>query len=654
MSRRRAVLGGGGRYLVVAAMVVAGLVGSGVQVTDAAGATPAVKPSITLTASPSKVKNGDGTVTLSYSVANASSCYFSPNTKANIYQNIAVSCPGSGTQSVLLPLDKGTMPSTYTFTLNASGAKTATKTVTVSVLPGDGRPALSGVETVLGTYYGTMCALLSSGGVDCWGSNAYGSLGNGTVTAPQTCDDTPCATTPNPVVGVGGVGTLSDVVQIAADGTGTFCARLGSGGVDCWGPEYFGELGDGSGTESTTCQEASCSPTPVVVLDASGSLSGVTDLQADNEQTFCAALNSGGVDCWGSGYDSNTGNGTTNYTNPIASPVIAVGSEADPYPPGPPPLTGVASLSDGGIGFCAIMTTSGVDCWGFNRYANLGMGSVDTAPNACHGESGAGDCSAEPQVVVTSDGSSLSGVKQVTPDGVYGWCAILTSTGADCWGDNTFGEVGDGSMTGPVDDCYSDEPCSPYATPVVDPTDTTTLTGVTDLVSEWTPPGGDEYPGVCAILTSGGVDCWGSDNEGALGDQGTTGSSPTPLVVDAPDTTNPLSGVTAMAPDGYGGFCAAASGNLDCWGYYNGVSPVSTVFKVGGKKALSRVTNVASIPDPNLGYCAILRGGKVDCMDERNIYGELGNGGSGPTSVTPAAPLPTSSYNSPTEVFAPF
>jgi hypothetical protein len=50
--------------------------------------------------------------------------------------------------------------------------------------------AISGVVTgitdaVLIASDGGACALLSTGGVDCWGSNCNGELGNGTVGGPD-------------------------------------------------------------------------------------------------------------------------------------------------------------------------------------------------------------------------------------------------------------------------------------------------------------------------------------------------------------------------------------------------------------------------------------------------------------------------------------
>jgi alpha-tubulin suppressor-like RCC1 family protein len=86
----------------------------------------------------------------------------------------------------------------------------------------------------------SFCALLTSGGVDCWGYGLDGELGDGS----DDDSDVPAA-----IEGVGGSGTLGDVVSLSS-GTYGSCANLTSGGVDCWGYGPDGELGDGSYSSS--------------------------------------------------------------------------------------------------------------------------------------------------------------------------------------------------------------------------------------------------------------------------------------------------------------------------------------------------------------------------------------------------------------------
>jgi len=100
------------------------------------------------------------------------------------------------------------------------------------------------------------------------------------------------------------------VIAIAAGGDFT-CALLSSGTVECWGDNFYGELGIGTRTGPQTCIVPSedpdaqttypCSTTPVVVLG----LSDVTALVAGGTQTS-ALLSGGTVECWGEGMSADS------------------------------------------------------------------------------------------------------------------------------------------------------------------------------------------------------------------------------------------------------------------------------------------------------------------------------------------------------------
>ena len=100
-----------------------------------------------------------------------------------------------------------------------------------------------------------------------------------------------------------------------------------------------------------------------------------------------------------------------------------------------------------------------------------------------------------PAVVLTADG--LNRVPRTV-------VVVLLSTGAvDCWGDNTYGELGNGTTGG-------DDGANGYDTPQM-------VRGITNAVS--TSNGGSDDN--CAVLSTGGVDCWGDNGDGVLGN-GTT------------------------------------------------------------------------------------------------------------------------------------
>jgi alpha-tubulin suppressor-like RCC1 family protein len=84
-------------------------------------------------------------------------------------------------------------------------------------------------------------------------------------------------------------------------------------------------------------------------------------------------------------------------------------------------------------------------------------------------------------------------------------CALFDDTTVKCWGDNTWGQVGDGTSgnvrTQPVPVCASGSGanCPP-------------LTGVSAIAA-----GGESGFHTCALTNSGGVKCWGQNNQGQLG-----------------------------------------------------------------------------------------------------------------------------------------
>jgi Regulator of chromosome condensation (RCC1) repeat len=135
--------------------------------------------------------------------------------------------------------------------------------------------------TAIAAGGGHTCVLTSGGGVDCWGENENGQLGDGSTTDSST---------PVEVKGVGGSGTLAGVIAITAEGEDT-CALTSGGGVDCWGGNGEGQLGDGPTVSSST-------PVEVEGVGGAGTLAGVIAITAGGKNT-CALTSTGGVDCWG-------------------------------------------------------------------------------------------------------------------------------------------------------------------------------------------------------------------------------------------------------------------------------------------------------------------------------------------------------------------
>ncbi|MEK7568832.1 MAG: hypothetical protein AAB497_01830, partial [Patescibacteria group bacterium] len=78
------------------------------------------------------------------------------------------------------------------------------------------------------------CGLKNDGSVYCWGNNDSGQLGDNTTVAKSV---------PVQVLGVGGTGTLANIVSINV-GSLHVCAVSSSGSAYCWGANDSGQLGD--------------------------------------------------------------------------------------------------------------------------------------------------------------------------------------------------------------------------------------------------------------------------------------------------------------------------------------------------------------------------------------------------------------------------
>ena len=467
---------------------------------------------------------------------------------------------------------------------------------------------LDGVMSVAGDGRG-FCALLSSSEVDCWGYGDQGQLGNGVYYPNDSGSATPVS-----VEGVGGAGTLTGVTSLISGGSyGSYCALLSSGGVDCWGDGGFGQLGNGKFYENRRGGHA----TPVAVegVGGSGTLAGATSIFSDQDATVCALLTSGAVVCWGAGFAGQLGDGTSSDS---AVPMIVAGVG------GTGTLTGVTSLIGGGLpgfgDYCALLTSGGVDCWGDGSDGELGNGtfSGSSSPVAVEGVGGSG---------------TLTAVTNVVSDNL-GYCALLTSGEVDCWGFGQDGELGNGTL-------YTSSPYGSALPVAVEGVGGTgTLTAVTSLVDDAAsgsgPDGGG--PGYCALLTSGGVDCWGAGPVGELGN-GASNDSATPVTVEGVGGSGTLTGVTSLANDAYYSFCALlTSTGVDCWGAeYSGAlgngtasqSKDSTfpvaVEDVGANGTLTAVASLIGGGADGPTFCALLTSSGLDCWGG-GYNGLLGNG----------------------------
>jgi alpha-tubulin suppressor-like RCC1 family protein len=189
----------------------------------------------------------------------------------------------------------------------------------------------------------------------------------------------------------------SGVIAIAAGNWHT-CALTAGGGVKCWGGNSNGKLGNGSTSDSN------------LPVNVSGLTSGASAIAAGLIHS-CAVTTGGGVKCWGDNSVGQLGNGTwTDSSVPVSVSGLA---------------SGISKIETGDYHSCALTTGGGVKCWGYNNYGQLGDGTRDTRKTP-------GDV-----MGLTSGASSIAAGSNTS-------CALTAGGGGKCWGDNYYGQLGDG------------------------------------------------------------------------------------------------------------------------------------------------------------------------------------------------------------------
>lgn len=309
-----------------------------------------------------------------------------------------------------------------------------------------------GVASVAGGEEHTLAAL-SNGAVWAWGNNEEGQLGDGSTAEAQAESDVP-------------VPVLCCATKVAAGARHSLALLSNSNKeVLAWGDDESGQLGDARSPERHPRSDV-----PVFVRESRETIKGVIDIAAGEEHSL-ALLSTGEVRAWGNGESGQLGDEN-----------LANKKEAVPVRKLKDTTTSVAtSIAAGEEHSLALLSDGTVMAWGSNSAGQLGDGTT-TGPDQCS----YGPCSKLPVAV-----AGLRGVVAIAAGGNHS-LALLSNHTVMAWGENTFGQLGDGTTTD-------------SNVPVL----VSGLTGVVAIAA------GEEHS--LALLSNGTVVAWGADGEGQLG-----------------------------------------------------------------------------------------------------------------------------------------
>ncbi|GEM_PF-6609847 len=325
--------------------------------------------------------------------------------------------------------------------------------------------------------------VVDSGSAKCWGANYYGqALGSQTDMMGNDVDEVLTPASPN-IPGVG-LRTIEAHTQHT-------CGITTTDELYCWGYNWIVALGS---IDPSTTDE--------VIAPRQYSFGGSSKATAVDTGALhtCAEGTSGALWCWGNAFFSAIGDGSGqafDYVPPkqvigFANGFIQVESggmdEND---------------SEGGASFmhdfsCAIDNAGAAKCWGSDADGELGNRAMANTDSGNAADS-------TPQQVY--------GLNQDVTDLALGGAHACAIQNGDiyCWGDNEFGQVGDGTNT------------DRNAPVLVDNSNISGSKTPTDVEAG--------YYHTCVIYADNSVACWGRNSKGQLGDGSTTDTNKPKIII---------------------------------------------------------------------------------------------------------------------------
>lgn len=469
---------------------------------------------------------------------------------------------------------------------------------------GPSSPTAFAVKYSMAVSYRAACAIFGANkDLKCWGYNSYGQVAPGDTT--DRCASGGYACIANlPAINLG-TGRSAKKVAI---GDRHICVLMDNNQIKCWGYNGNGQLGYGDTTNRCNSGGNPACVASQAAVDL-GSGRSAADILVGGSTT-CVILDNGQMKCWGDNSNGVLGQGDTTArcntggTTCVSSlPAIDFGSSRT-----------ALKMSIGSTHACAVLSDSTVKCWGYNGHGQLGVGSTTQACN-----SGGTSCVAGLPASYLPGGRTAKDIFSA----YHATCVIMDNNMPLCWGNNSYGELGDGTTTARCN--AGGVGCS------------TSLPVQMDLGSGRTAKKiAMTTQGTCVLMDNNQVKCFGRSNQGQAGAGSTasvcnTGGTSCVASLAAIDFGSGRTVRDIYQPSDWNGngswsLCAILDNDqIKCWGYNAngqlGYGDTTSRCNTGGTSCMSSLSYVMLESAAAAAPVTLYGGGSVDTGNSCTTWG---------------------------------
>jgi alpha-tubulin suppressor-like RCC1 family protein len=284
-------------------------------------------------------------------------------------------------------------------------------------------------------------------------------------------------------VGGGSTSISRERIGYLSAGDTHTCVVLVDNSMKCFGLGNEGQLGNESTSNIGDGIGASVASSSAISLGLGRSARAI----ATGTSHTCALLDNMTVKCWGYGAVGAIGSGSTASRGDNsgemgeALPAVDLGSGRT-----------ATMIAVGSNHSCALLDNATVKCWGRSASGQLGYNDTITRGDSS-GEMG----NALPAISFAAGRTAIA-----IAAGANHTCALLDNARVVCWGNNEYGQLGQGNMDNIGDGIGQ----TVAVTPTIDLGTSRTAIAIS---------AGDLH--TCALLDNATVKCWGSGGNGRLG-----------------------------------------------------------------------------------------------------------------------------------------